>query len=56
MTTPKPRQIDKFRDAAREAGTDDSEEAFDRVLKRVAHSKKKPTTGKTEEADDDKTK
>lgn len=29
-------QIDKFREAARELETDESEENFDRVLKRVA--------------------
>lgn len=29
-------QIDKFKEAAREAGTDDSEEHFDEKLKRVA--------------------
>lgn len=31
-------QIDKFREAARELETDDSEEHFDRVLKKVAKS------------------
>ncbi|WP_292713071.1 hypothetical protein [Mesorhizobium sp.] len=29
-------QIDKFREAARELETDQSEEAFDRVLKKLA--------------------
>lgn len=29
-------QADKFREAAREAETDDSEEAFDAKLKRIA--------------------
>lgn len=38
MATSKKRQIDKFREAARELGTDDREEAFDRVLKRIAKS------------------
>jgi len=45
----KKKQIDKFREAARELETDDSEEAFDRVLKRIVKSptqtesqKKKP--------------
>ncbi|MER9361679.1 DNA-binding protein [Mesorhizobium sp. M0500] len=33
-----PKQIDKFREAARELQTDQSEEAFDRVLKKVAKS------------------
>ena len=32
------RQVDKFREAARELETDDSEERFDRVLKHVAKS------------------
>jgi hypothetical protein len=36
---PKP-QIDKFKEAAREVRTDDSEERFDRVLKKVATSPK----------------
>jgi hypothetical protein len=31
-------QIDKFREAAREHETDDSEEAFDRALKKIAKS------------------
>lgn len=31
-------QIDKFKEAARKAETDDSEEAFDRALKQVAKS------------------
>ncbi|WP_192814161.1 hypothetical protein [Nitratireductor pacificus] len=33
-------QIDKFREAARELETDESEEAFDRIVKKVA---KKPS-------------
>jgi len=38
MSDPKPdkSQIDKFREAARELETDDSEEAFDAKLKKVA--------------------
>lgn len=35
-TSSSKRQIDKFREAAREAETDDREEAFDRALKRIA--------------------
>lgn len=31
-------QVDKFREAARELETDQSEEAFDRALKKVAKS------------------
>ena len=37
--TDKKAQIDKFKDAAREAETDDSEDRFDKVLKRVAKRK-----------------
>lgn len=37
MTKTKPtRQIDKFKEAARELETDDSEEAFDAKLKKIA--------------------
>jgi hypothetical protein len=36
------KQADKFREAARELETDDSEENFDRALKKVAGTK--PTT------------
>ena len=32
-------QLDKFHEAARELGTDESEEAFDRVLKKVGSAK-----------------
>lgn len=32
-------QLDKFKEAAKELGTDDSEEAFDAALKRVAKAK-----------------
>ncbi|MHB1100892.1 MAG: hypothetical protein ACYCZR_15210 [Burkholderiales bacterium] len=35
---PKPTQLDKFKEAAREVETDDREETFDRALKRVAKS------------------
>lgn len=44
--TEKKKQIDKFREAARELETDDSEEAFDHVLKRVA---KAPSSTDAEE-------
>lgn len=30
------KQIDKFREAAREAETDDSESSFDKIVKRIA--------------------
>ena len=38
MTTEKPKesQVDKFKEAARELETDDSEEAFDAKLKKIA--------------------
>lgn len=42
-------QVDKFREAARELETDESEENFDRALKRIAvvpskpNEKQKPT-------------
>ncbi len=35
-------QIDKFREAARELGTDDTEENFDKALKRIAVAPPKP--------------
>lgn len=35
-------QLDKFHEAARELGTDESEEAFDRVLKKVGSAKPAP--------------
>lgn len=35
-------QIDKFREAARELQTDDSEDNFDRALKRIAVVPPKP--------------
>ena len=44
--TEEKKQIDKFREAARELETDDSEEAFDHVLKRVA---KAPSSTDAEE-------
>lgn len=42
-------QADKFREAARELETEQSEEAFDRIVKKVA--KKPPKTDKPEKAD-----
>jgi hypothetical protein len=38
MTEPKPSksQVDKFREAAREVETDDREEAFDAIVKKIA--------------------
>ncbi|UCI10472.1 hypothetical protein [Mesorhizobium sp. B1-1-8] len=35
-----PRQIDKFREAARELKTDQSDEAFEKTLDKVAHAPK----------------
>ncbi len=40
-------QLEKFKEAAREAETDDSEKRFDGVLKKVAKSP--PTSGKPNE-------
>lgn len=34
-------QVDKFREAARELGTDQAEEAFDRVVKGIARQRPK---------------
>ncbi len=45
-TTDGTSQIDKFRDAARELDTDQSEEAFDRVLQRVVKSPQQIATDK----------
>jgi hypothetical protein len=43
-------QIDKFKEAARELETDDSEERFAQVLKKIAKSPAKPAEGeKTKE-------
>lgn len=42
----KPSQADKFREAAREAETDDSEEAFDAKLKRIASTETKKPANK----------
>lgn len=35
-------QVEKFREAARELETDDSEEAFARMVKKIAKSKPNP--------------
>jgi hypothetical protein len=46
-------QVEKFREAARELETDDSEEAFDAKLKKIAKappSKDKPDAGKSSKA------
>jgi hypothetical protein len=43
------RQLEKFKEAARELETDDSEEAFDAMVKKIAKSpapKEKPATAK----------
>ncbi len=39
-------QIQKFREAAKEAGTDESEERFNATLKGLAKSPQKPTNEK----------
>jgi len=41
------KQLDKFKEAAREVRTDDSEERFDRVLKKVAKPAPKPQDHKS---------
>ena len=38
-------QIQKFREAAKEAGTDDSEERFDATLKNLAKARETKETG-----------
>ena len=45
--TPGKSQIDKFKEAARDLETDDSEEAFDAKLKKVA----KPTAQRPKKGD-----
>lgn len=44
MSTPQKTQSDKFKEAARELGTDDDEAKFDAALKKLA--KPKPKDGK----------
>lgn len=44
------RQIDRFKEAARQLETDDDEERFDEKLKRLAKAKPEPKDG---EASDD---
>jgi hypothetical protein len=39
---PEKPQIDKFKETAKQVETDDSDEAFDRALKKVARPPKKP--------------
>lgn len=43
---PAPSQHDKFREAAREAGADDSEESFDAHLKRIATAHSEASTAR----------
>jgi hypothetical protein len=42
MTESKNEQYQKFKEAARELGTDDSEEAFDAKLKKIAKAPQPP--------------
>lgn len=44
MTDPKPSQLDKFKEAAREHGADEDEAKWDEKLKRIAKVKPKPGT------------
>ena len=39
-------QSEKFKEAARKAGADDSEEAFDKVLKKIAQAPPPPKSDK----------
>lgn len=41
MSTKKKTQLDRFKDAARELGTDDDEERFNEKLKKLAKRKQK---------------
>jgi hypothetical protein len=52
MTQPKDTksQADKFREAARELETDQSEEAFDRIVKGIARKKPKDDDAKEKPA------
>jgi len=50
-------QVEKFREAAKEAGTDDSEERFNATLKDMAKSPREAKkTGQKEHSDTDKPK
>jgi hypothetical protein len=50
-------QIEKFREAAREAGTDESEERFNKTLKDLAKSPREAKeTGQNKPGDDEKPK
>jgi len=42
MTDPKPTQLDKFKEAARELGADEDEARWDERLKKVAKAKPAP--------------
>jgi hypothetical protein len=48
MAKPNNDQIQKFREAARELGCDQSEERFDDALRKVAKAKPKPESGNSE--------
>jgi hypothetical protein len=48
-------QIEKFREAAKEAGTDDSEERFNKTLKDLATSREAKETGQNKSDKDTKT-
>jgi hypothetical protein len=45
MAVKKKSQVEKFREAAREAGTDESEEHFNATLKDLAKAKRDPKEG-----------
>jgi hypothetical protein len=48
MSTPPKRQIDRFKEAARQLGTDDDEAAFNERLRRLAKQKPKDDEKKDE--------
>ena len=45
-------QLDKFKEAARELGTDDDEERFDEIVKKVAKSAAKKDKKKDQQSKD----
>ena len=55
MPKPKPKsQLDRFQEAARDAGADMSKEQFGRVLGKMAKAEPEKTPPRTEKADQDR--
>lgn len=50
MTATKPKQIERFKQAARELGCDENEAAFEDKLRRIAKPKRKPKAKDEDEA------